>query len=86
MDEQLDEATRRFLALPGALIVEERLSGNVTLRVSRIFDWFEGDFEPTGGVLAFIRQYAPPEVAAKLGSGRVKLAHQKYDWSLNSSD
>ena len=58
--------------------------GKIRLRVSKIFKWFDEDFEPSGGVLAFIRRYAPPETARRLGEGsRVKLAYQDYDWSLN---
>jgi len=39
-----------------------------TARVSSIFKWFAGDFTASGGVVAFIRAKASPEIAARLGA------------------
>ena len=46
-------------------------------RASQIFDWFEEDFDASGGVEAFIRRYR--ELPA-----RVNLrANLPYNWDLN---
>lgn len=83
LDAQLDAAARAFVAdrdkgarvEPGAL------------RVSSIFRWFAEDFAASGGVPAFIRRHADPELAAaidRLGASP-RLVYFDYDWSLNGS-
>jgi hypothetical protein len=83
VDAQLDDQARRFLAGPGLRV--ERRGSEVTLHVSKIFDWFEKDFEAWGGgVLTFLRRHAPPEKAHAIPStGDVEIEHDDYDWSLN---
>ncbi len=73
LDAQLDDQVRRFLANPdkGA----RREAG--VLRVSRIFDWFEDDFDADGGVARFVRRYR--EVPTAIGID----ADLDYDWRLN---
>lgn len=73
LDAQLDDQARRFLANPGK---GARLDG-ATLEVSRIFDWFENDFEAVGGVRDFIRRYR--DVPADVDID----ADIDYDWRLN---
>lgn len=53
LEYQLDDQARKFLndETKGVLM------GDGTLHISRIFDWFEEDFEKDGGVLPFIRRY-----------------------------
>ena len=55
------------------------------LRVSKVFDWFEEDFEVAGGVLPFVIRYAPAPDAAWLqeNAGEVSIGYLDYDWSLN---
>ena len=83
LDEQLDAALQRWLADPrkGARI--ER--GRKRVALSRIFDWFEPDFEASGGVLAFVATYLPASDAQWLqtqGAG-VEIEYLEYDWRLN---
>jgi hypothetical protein len=89
LDTQLDRVTREFLARPENLRFEEARggSGKTRLHVSKIFKWYDGDFESAGGVHEFIRLHAPAETARRLEAerARIKLAYQEYDWSLNSS-
>ena len=91
LSEQLDRSARAFLASPGAVILkDEKSSGGketVTVEASKIFDWYEKDFKATGGPLAFIEKYGPPNVAdaLKKAGGGAKLTAQTYDWSLNSA-
>ncbi len=81
LDEQLDDSFRDFLAnREKGLAV--RAKGSV--RLSKIFDWFEEDFEEQGGVLAVVRRYAPEELQPKL-SGSPRISYFPYDWSLNEA-
>jgi hypothetical protein len=84
IDDQLDEATRKYLASPGA--VEVITGGGKTTIVSvKIFDWYASDFKASGGPLAFIQKYGPPAAAEAIAAGKAKLAYADYDWSLNSA-
>jgi hypothetical protein len=83
VDAQLDEAVRLWLADPDKGLRLDADGGGVHL--SRIFDWFRGDFAAGGGVLAFAAAFAPPEAAAwiaRQGEG-AKVRWLPYDWSLN---
>lgn len=73
LDNQLDDQTRRFLDNPGKGL---RTDGEI-VRVSKIFDWFEEDFAPQGGVGAFISRYK-----AGLKGNSIK-ADLPYDWMVN---
>jgi hypothetical protein len=83
LDAQLDATVRGWLADSGKGLRIDRTTR--TLWLSRIFQWFEGDFESQGGVIAFI--------AAHVGDGdrawlerqgpAVSIEYLDYDWSLN---
>ena len=81
LDAQLDAAARAFVASPekGAR-VESR-----SLRVSKIFQWFGPDFAASGGVLAFVRRHATPDLRAAIDQlgPEPQLIFFDYDWSLN---
>jgi hypothetical protein len=81
IDSQLDAAAARFVADRAKGV---RVEGR-RVRLSRIFDWFAEDFAATGGVLAFVRRFAAPELAAALEAlgPEPPLAWFDYDWSLN---
>lgn len=83
IDADLDATMRRWLSIPEKGYAIDREAGR--LRVSAIFDWFEDDFEATGGVIATIARYADPEDARWLrGPGRrAPLRYLDYDWRLN---
>jgi hypothetical protein len=85
IEDQLDAATRAFLAAPGAIELTTS-RGETTLSVSTLFDWYADDFKAVGGALPFIGMYGPKEAADAAGSRKTKLAFQPYDWSLNVSD
>jgi hypothetical protein len=83
LDDQLDDAMRRWLADPrkGLRIDRERR----TLHLSRIFKWFDEDFEASGGVLAFVARYlGEADRAWLLEQGAdIGISYLDYDWSLN---
>jgi hypothetical protein len=83
LDADLDAAMRAWLASPTKGIAIDRKAD--VIRLSRIFDWFEEDFEDTGGVLAFIAPFLEESDAAWLraeGAG-ASIRYLDYDWSLN---
>ncbi|MEM7794362.1 MAG: DUF547 domain-containing protein [Cyanobacteria bacterium P01_C01_bin.118] len=93
LDAQLDEQVVQWLARPDGLKIDKE-AGEV--KVSKIFDWFGGDWIPSYGVdsgftgskeeqavLNFISQYVSEEDQAYLEAGDYKVSYFNYDWSLN---
>lgn len=79
---QLDDQARTFLNGPGGM----RVSGK-TVRVTKIMDWFEKDFDKWGGgVASFLRKYASAENRKKLDAAGddLDIEYDDYDWSVNS--
>ena len=74
LDEQLEQQTLAFLnnEKKGLRIEKQEI------RLSKIFDWFEDDFESVGGIESFVRQYKP-----SLPSGFDVETDIHYDWALN---
>jgi hypothetical protein len=82
LEVQLEEETRRFITDP-AKNRFDRINRRVYL--SRIFEWYESDFdEYGGGVWFFLTQYVAPDIAEVLRSGDYDLEYLPYDWGLNS--
>jgi len=78
---QLDAAMRTWLASPDKGL---RVEGG-RVRVSKIFDWFAGDFERAGGVLAFVRPFLAEPVRQALDrlGPDPPIVYFDYDWTLN---
>ncbi|HSQ61150.1 MAG TPA: DUF547 domain-containing protein [Acidobacteriota bacterium] len=96
LEQQLDAASRAF--------VNDRTRNDFTprdgrIRISKIFDWYGGDFvgvyrdstlermygEKEGAVLAFASRYLPAKTAASLRAKKVKIDYLPYDWGLNAA-
>ena len=73
LDQQLDEQVRDFLLNTNK---GSRLD-NARVEVSRIFKWFEEDFDRHGGVEGFIGRYIP------LAENTPVRPTLDYNWSLN---
>jgi hypothetical protein len=81
LDQQLDDQARKFMATPGKNRVD--LPAGVVY-LSPVFKWFKEDFvRKSGSVLAFAKDYFPPDTARRLAGGRFKIEYTNYDWSLN---
>ena len=77
-DRLLDQAAREFVNHPRAAKVD-----GGRLVVSSIYVWFQEDFgDSDKGVIEHLRQYANPRLAASL-SNVMRIAADRYDWSLN---
>jgi hypothetical protein len=84
IDAQLDAAAARIVADPWKGVRVEAQG----VRLSKIFDWFAADFAASGGVLAFVRRHAAPDLVAaldRLGPDPA-LSYFDYDWSVNGGD
>ena len=81
LQHQLEEETRNFVNSDRGLRMDYAKN---TLYLSKLFDWFAGDFEgQSGSVLAFIRPYLNEEATAFLAR-KPKIAYLRYDWALNA--
>lgn len=83
LDAQLDAAVHRFVADPTHYRLED--GERPLLRVNKILDWYKEDFGGTGGVVEFLRRYAPEAHAAVLQPGKVRVEYFDYDWTLNDT-
>ncbi len=76
LDEQLDDAMRRFVNDP----LRNHISANKA-ELSPIFSWFSGDFKKdAGSVRAFVNRFANTPIGPD-----VKISYLDYDWSLNEA-
>ncbi len=96
LDEQLDDQTRRFLARPENFRID-RGAGKDVVHLSKILDWYGGDFvksfEPEAGfeghseaeraVLKFISGYLDEADREYLKGGDYDVEYSSYDWTLN---
>ena len=80
LNAELDKSAAAFLNANKYGV--EVSNGGKTAAISKIFDWYAGDFGGAGaGVLAFINKYRKPPLPAD-----VKVSVQDYNWSLNAVD
>ena len=84
LDDQLDEATRAFLASPNTVQVVTE-GAKTTLVTTKIFDWYVADFKASGGPLAFIQKFGPAAAVEAIEGGKARLAFADYDWDLNAA-
>lgn len=77
LEARLDAATRRYLTSPTGARAQ---AGSVEL--SKIFDWYAGDFGGAAGVLTFVRRHLPEAQAKALGDSP-KVGFIDYNWTLN---
>jgi len=91
LDAQFDDAMRRFLSDRQRNRFD---AANGTLAVSKIFDWYQKDFEQghrgIDSLKTLIARYADrladaPAAQAELRAGRYKLSFLDYDWALNDA-
>lgn len=81
IEAQLDLAATNFIA---SEVTVEPERGQV--RLSRIFQWYAGDFGGRDGVISLLLRYLPDgEARARLAAQRdtMRLVYRPYDWSLN---
>jgi hypothetical protein len=81
LDRMLTEGARAYVNHPrGARMTDDGLV------VSSIYVWFQADFGgDDAGVIAHLKRYAKPGLAADLGAAR-GIDDHRYDWALNDAN
>jgi hypothetical protein len=73
LDDQLNRAAKNFVNDPSKnQIMAEKIL------VSKIFDWYQGDFSRNGTVIDFLNQYSSIKIQPT-----ATISYLNYDWSLN---
>ena len=75
IDKQLDKATSGFLA--GDIEFDPKLN---TVKLSRLFFWFNGDFGGHSGIVSIVNRYLDLAM-----NKNTTFAYKKYDWDLSLS-
>ena len=84
LEEQLDQAVRRFVADPHQCRLEP--GEPPVLHVNKFLDWYKEDFGGATGLVTFLRQYVPRRELAILRPGAVRVEYMNFDWTLNEAD
>ncbi len=80
LEKLLDKGARDYINSPRGL----KLRGGGIV-ASKIYEWFAADFGGTEkSVLAHIRRYAAPELAARI-SDAARISGYEYHWGLNGN-
>ncbi|MEO5581361.1 MAG: DUF547 domain-containing protein [Saprospiraceae bacterium] len=73
LESQLTEAAKSFLSDK----TKNDITAN-TIHISKIFDWFTGDFKKNGNLIDFLNRYAPMRI-----NPTAKIEYKEYVWTLN---
>lgn len=88
LNAQLDEESQRWVQVgkDKSGKRKNRLDrASKTYYVSKIFDWFEGDFgRGEAGVLNFLKKHGSKEDAEFLNRNKVRIKYLDYSWKINS--
>lgn len=73
LNAQLIDQAKKFINDPN----RNKISASA-LQLSKIFDWFKGDFTKKTGLISYINKYSKVKAGPK-----AKITYLKYDWALN---
>jgi Protein of unknown function, DUF547 len=76
LEPQMEKLARNFVNSPKGVSYQEATK---TAELSKIFDWYKGDFKEDGPI-AFINKRRSTPLPSD-----VKITYQEYDWSLNEA-
>jgi hypothetical protein len=83
VQDKLEEETRKYINSERGTQID---SAKNILHLSRLFDWFAGDFEyKSGSVLDFIKPYLNAE-ALTFVEQNPKIKWLEYNWALNAQE
>lgn len=81
IEEQLDRAAAAFINGEGV-----RYDPHGRLYLSKIFQWYEGDFGGKEGVLHTIKRYTRDDALRQaIEGGGLRVRYLPYDWTLNKA-
>jgi len=83
LEKQLDDQTRRAHADKRWFVFDAK---NNRVRLSKLFDWFEDDFEHAGGVVKFAARYSPDLARALERGTKPHVSFIDWDWTLNGTN
>ena len=81
LTSQLESAASSFINSPRGSRIDD--SGRPS--VSRIFKWYERDFDREGGVTTHLLSVATADIKLQLATSTAPVQHH-YDWHLNDAD
>jgi hypothetical protein len=82
LERQLEEQTAAFVGDPKM----NHLDDKGVLHLSKLFDWYEKDFqESKGTVVTFVTPYIGALQAYSATGATPSVKYQDYDWSLNEA-
>lgn len=73
LDQQLNEQARDFLQDP-----EKNRIAKDKIKISKLFDWYGGDFTKNSSLINFLNQYTLIQIASDAEVGAME-----YNWNLN---
>lgn len=73
LDAQLSEQAGEFLSNP-----EKNRIKSDELKLSKLFDWYQGDFTKDQTLTEFLKQYTDVAISPDAG-----ITYMEYDWRLN---
>jgi hypothetical protein len=80
---KLEDETRKYLNSERGLRIDYVEN---TIQLSKLFDWFAGDFESkSGSVINFIKPFLDEKAMAFLDR-KPKMSYIPYDWALNAKE
>jgi len=74
LEDQLAYATREFLSD----IEKNEFKNSKKATLSKLFNWYGGDFNNDGTLIEFLNQYAPAQL-----EDNAKISWKEYNWALN---
>jgi hypothetical protein len=83
VQSRLEDETQKYLHSKRGLQIDYVEN---TMMLSKLFDWFAGDFESkSGSVTSFIKPYLDEKAMAFLDR-MPKMSYISYDWALNAKE
>ncbi len=79
-EEVMEERHRVWFAREDLNQFDEK---NKELRLSKLFEWYAGDYEGDHRVEALLKKYGPESARKTLKKRKVSISYLDYDWSLN---
>ncbi|MEM0543766.1 DUF547 domain-containing protein [Flavobacterium sp. j3] len=73
LEKQLDVAAKAFVNDKTKNTIQQE-----SVEISKIFDWFSGDFKSNGSIVDYLNQYSTIKISKK-----AKIKFKEYNWSLN---
>jgi hypothetical protein len=73
LDKQLQQQGVKFINNP-----KKNEIATVNIKISKLFDWYKGDFIKQGSLIDFLNGFAKTKI-----SDDAKIGFMDYDWSLN---